>query len=333
MWFDRRWFGIAAVSVSLTAGTFGCATGSAARNAADDTLTDDGAQRVIAAYENRKALRNADGDPLHQPRSLDDVLEILRRDQISLFPDGAKYAAQHEGPEALALEAQIELSWGEGQKILADLLERSSAQLRAHERTLELKERAGTLKERDRGRLDTLKKTVNDLAGISQALVRVGGRHLQAGIEAAKKVIDQAPSDYHGYRVAADYYRLNEDWARFTEMVTKIEALKPDSNGLNFLRGMEALERYGDRQKAEGFFRRALERDPKFSRAQVELLLSKSSIVEAHEALEKLREMSPHHQIVVWAAPAIDAEYESFRAHEERLERRVDDRMNTVPSR
>jgi tetratricopeptide (TPR) repeat protein len=305
----------------------GCATGSAAKSAATDALTDEDAARIIAAYENRRVLRQADGDPLHRPKSLDDVMEILHRDQIDLFPDGARFAAQAGGVQALALAAQIDLAWGEGQVLLADLLARSSGHLREVERKLTVKERAGALKEPERTRLDKLRTTVSELGQIAEALTRVGGTHIKDGIDIAKRVIDQAPSDYHGYRVAADYYRLRDDWPSFDQMMKKLEELKPDSNGLLFLRGMEALERYGDRERAERWFEKALERDPKFARAEVQLLLAQSTIAGAHEALERLKQISPRHQIVVWAAPVIGAEYDSWQAQEERHRERVQDRM------
>lgn len=321
----------------LTAVVTGCAgTQPAVVRAVDAAeLTVDQAHQIIAAYEQRRAIRvqaNAD-DPLRDPKSLDDVLEVLRRDQISLFPEAVKFATTQSGPQPLALRAQIELAWGEAQLILAELLQRASGDLRAQAGRLEVKKHADALGPADAKRLTELRVTLAELRDIEQALTRAGGGHINQGATLARLVIDQAPNDYHGYRVAADYYRLRDDWAGFDEMVKKIEAANPDSNGLVFLRGMEALHRHNDPARAEQHFKQALERDPKFARAQVQLLLAQRDTTGAFAALQKLKEINPHHQIVAWAGPAIEEAHAAYRAREQREDQRIEDQALSVPQR
>lgn len=313
----------------------GCAGSPAVTRAADSSdLTVEEAHRLVTAYEQRRATRaQSANDPLRNPKSLDDVLEVLRRDQIDLFPESVKFATGQQGAQALALRAQIELAWGEGQHILADLLHRASHNLRTQAGLLERKGHTTELSAAEKQELQTLQSTLRDLAGIGDALTRVGGQHIAQGATLARLVIDQAPADYHGYRVAADYYRLREDWAGFDSMVKKIEAAQPNSNGLVFLRGMEALHRKNDPQKAAELFREALHRDPKFARAQVQLLLAQPDTEAAYVEFEKLRALNPSHQVVVWAGPAIAGAHETFVARQRRTEQRREDQAQSLPTR
>jgi hypothetical protein len=306
----------------------GCATESAVERATQGASLDEKqARQIIEQYENRHQIRAASAnEPLRTPKSLDDVVEVLKLDRIDLFPESIKFATTQQGPQSLALRAQIELAWGEGQQILADLLGNASTQLRADVRSLEQKAAAGAkLDDEEQKSLASLKEVVTDLAGIEEALHVAGGKHIESGATLAKLVIDQAPNDYHGYRVAADYYRLRGDWSGFDQMVKKLEETNPKSNGLLFARGMEALLRHGDRLKAQQLFRECLERDPKFARAQVQLLLAQMQGTEAWNELKKLESISPRHQIVVWAGPAIKSQRDRSMAQQRRLQQRLQD--------
>ena len=126
----------------------GCATTPAvgrAMRASDLSLEQ--AQDIISAYEHRREFRHAEvaSDPLGAPKSLDDVLNILRRDQLAFFPEAMKFLATQQGPSSLALRAQIELAWGEAQIILDEMLTRATVRLRAQANELELQRQAGPL--------------------------------------------------------------------------------------------------------------------------------------------------------------------------------------------
>jgi len=294
--------------------TAACAGTSAATRAADSASLSIGeAERIIGAYRDRQPPRT----PVIG--SLDEVLEVLRLDQIDQFPAAVRFTAAHsDEPRAAVLQAQVHLAWGEAQRMLATLLSRETAHLREQTLDLERRAQAGTLPDRDRAVLERLRRTVAGLAEVSDGLERESTQHLAEGLQLAQKLIATLPSDYHGYRLAADYDRLRQDWVGFDAMMSKIEQLHPDSTGYVFLRGVEALERYGERGRAKRFLREALARDPKFARAQVQLLFLRGSIDSAFDEYEKLRAMSPNHQVVTWLGPQLALQHEESLAYKRR---------------
>ncbi|HZS38918.1 MAG TPA: hypothetical protein VFF06_18925 [Polyangia bacterium] len=269
----------------------GCAATPAAMRAADSaSLTQADADRVAAEYR-----RRVEPDPRRAPRSLDDVVEALRRDRLADFPAAYGFTVEHAGdPGALALGAQLQLAWGEDQLIVAEILahevERSPERVRAE---------------------------IGDVRG---ALARDARGHLDLGMQLAREIIAASPADYHGYRVAADYDRIVGDWAGFDRDLARLEALDPQSNGYLFLRGMEQLSRRHDRRRAESFFRKALARDPKFARAEVQLLLARGGIDAEYDDYRRLKAVSPEHQIVEWLGPFIERQHTERAADDWRRE-------------
>ncbi len=260
------------------------------------------ANGIVAAFVARHAQPDPE-EPLLKPKSLDEVLEILGRDQIDLFAAGAAYAAGQEGILAKALHAQIELSWGDADMVLADILRESAARARPHKQKLRAK---AELTDAEKTELESLSAAITEGTGTSKALMVIAAAHFEKGSALAREVIAANPDDYSGYRVAADYYRLQQDWAKFDEMVAKIEAAKPDSIGLVFQRGMAAADRDDDRTKAAALLSDALDRDPGFTRAQAMLVVWAGSVADAYAAYKKLEALNPKHQIVVWAGERIE---------------------------
>lgn len=266
------------------------------------------AQHVVSRFEAMQASVGRN-DPLNAPKSLEDALEILRRDQIDLFSAGVQFTAATGGAEALALQAQLELAWGESQQILADMFALGTARLNRSVRALELRG-----DELDRGtlrRVQDLKLQASESLLVSEALGRLASEHVSTGASLARRVIQEKPSEYLGYRVAADYHRLRHDWPKFEEMVRRIEAANPDSIGLLFLRGVGAWYRDNDLEESRRHLRLALEKDPKFARAQVQLVLSAPSTEETKAELAKLAALNPNHQLIVWAKSLLDAAEEA----------------------
>jgi tetratricopeptide (TPR) repeat protein len=137
--------------------------------------------------------------------------------------------------------------------------------------------------------------------------------HLNAGEAAATEAIEKFPKSYLGYRVAADFYRLMEDWPAFTEMLAAAKKRNPDSNGLRFLKGAEAFQNKKDRAAATAFYKDALAKDPGFVRAQSHLLMIQPDVKGLHTELERLRKLNPQHQIVAWVGTMIDQAYDSWK--------------------
>src|SRR5581483_2522684 len=240
-------------------------------------------------------------DPARAPRSLDDVVATLRRDRLDDFAAAFEFAAAHRAePGALALAAQLQLTWGEDQLIVAEIL--------GHEA---------------RGSSDRARA---ELAGVGDALAQEGSAHVAEGMLLARELITAAPNDYHGWRAAADYYRLTGDWPRFDQAIARLDTLDPRSNGYSFLRGMEQLARYHHRARAQHFFCEALARDPKLARAEVQLMLGRASIGTEYADYLRLKAISPEHQVVLWLGPLIERQHAEQVAEESRHESSQEDR-------
>jgi hypothetical protein len=214
-------------------------------------------------------------------------------------------------PVGRGMLSQIELAWGEGQLLVADVLEDIAVRMRDAAKPLDAKVAAGTAAPADKERLAFLRDKEQNASRLAGALSLVGMQHLWAGASLAQTVIEERPDNYVGYRLAADFYRLRGEWKIFDELVAKIEKLNPDSNGLVFLRGVAALNRDGNSEAARTLFHKALEKDPKFVRAQVYNYLASPFVSDAFDELVQLKALNPNHQLVVWALPAIAEAYEA----------------------
>ncbi len=283
-------------------------------------LSLDEAREVVAVFEARQ--RRAAGE-LRAPTDLNEATEILKRDQIDQFPLALAWAEKQPGIDALALRAQVELAWGEAQLSLAQVFADVSA--RQHELVRSLETADGRSPEAEAS-LRTMREQLAESAGVADALSRLAAEHVAAGAKLARRVIAEAPSSYVGYRVAADHHRLREDWTRFDEAVAKLAELKPDSNGLLFVRGAAALVRTGDDSEGTNLLRQALERDPGFLRARALLLMAEGSLDARHRELLALKKSNPTHQIVVWAGPALES------AHDAREVERITSNGNRAAS-
>jgi hypothetical protein len=284
----------------------GCATPSNARHKA---LTLVEAKAIVAAFEARQvppssAVVVAPGEA--------GALEVLKSDRLDAFPAAIAAIASMEARDdaggdvdvtGVALRAQLHLAWAEAELTVAEVLARTATSLDTTVRALEVRGDQGVEEqqhlERERERIASYRET-------DEALRLLAAEHVDAGYREADLVIQHAPDNYVGYRVAADAARLRNQWQRFGELLTRVEAHNPDSNGLRFLRGVAAWMRDGDASTAAGFFRSALQHDPAFVRAQAQLVLVAPTIMEQHRELEALKAMSPDHQIVRWAGPGID---------------------------
>ncbi|MFA6034363.1 MAG: hypothetical protein WC889_15795 [Myxococcota bacterium] len=300
------------IAILVAAVCTGCASPYSARCRSEGVgLSLEEAREVVTSFEKAQAVK-ADANPLKDPKSLGDVLEILRLDQVDLFPAAIRYTAKLDTIEALVLRAQIELAWGEAQLVLSDASANLSRQMRDELKEARTRAAAGVRDEMNQSIIDTLGPYVEKTTRNSDALMRLAAEHVADGAKLAREVIKRAPTDYHGYRLEADYYRLRGDWTAFDGMMAKLRELNPESNGLTFLQGVEAGSRLGDKARALAYFKKALEKDPKFVRAQVQIynLMSEKKISPVE--FENLKKMNPNHQIVLWIGQFMQEE-ELFR--------------------
>jgi hypothetical protein len=264
--------------------------------AEDEPLDLERAEQLIAGVE-ASWPTNRD-DPLWQPKTLDDGMQILKRDQATLFPAGVALARSLVGLEALALEAQLELAWGESYLVVMAVLQRLDEELGRV-----VKELPAGAGHADREWLD---KTIHQNDRYAEALQLLSIAHLTVGSAKADEVMSAHPDSYLGYRLAADYYRTVRDWTRFEAMVARIETLNPKSNGLVFLRGAAAFARDRDVEAASSWFARALDSDRDFLRARAHLVMIQPDLARMMTELAALRAANPQHQLVRFCGPTTD---------------------------
>ena len=236
------------------------------------------------------------------PRSVDEVVEILRLDEINRFPDAVAFIAGQKDVRARALQGQLELTWAEGLSLLSEMNQNLAGRLRELTALSETKAAADGLSGEEFKQLAELRAAVIETQQTAKVLEAAAAEHLARGLEIASQVIKANPDNYLGYRVAADSYRLQRDWKAFDRMLAKVEKTNAGSNGLLFLKGVAAAQRDRDGAAAVKFLSAALQKDPKFARAQAHLVLIAPSLTEARDELEKLEAISPRHPFVVWTA-------------------------------
>ena len=276
----------------------------------DPELMDiEGARRLISEIEARWPSHGP--THLQAPTSLEHVLEILKLDQVSLFEQGITFAKTQKGLQALALEAQIELAWGESYLTVLEIMLYLSEELEEEKASL------SALKTRtveQQGSLEWMRDTLARTDRLAQAAELLSIEHLTRGAAKANELISTHPDSYLGYRVAADYYRMVADWAKFDQMEREIEERNPNSNGLVFQRGAAAHRRSGDISKAESYLRAALAKDPAFVRAQAHLVAIQPHITKMHTEYQVLETLNPDHMIVHLAGESIERAYARAQA-------------------
>lgn len=276
------------------------------------------AQAVLDELGKKLAASDAQ-NPLRAPKTLDDVLAILQSDQVDLFPAAVKLAKADPSVRAQTLAAQIELAWGENLRIVAQVIDVLSADLREEARELAELEAAGKATPQEKQRLERVETLVAEEGPIVSALSRVAPTHIREGAILAERLVKAAPSDYEGYRVLADYHRMRSDWPAFDAMVKEVEQKNAGSVGLLFLKGISEAERKGDLEAGIKVLREALAKDPKFCRAQAQIVFMSNGLTAKWEEYGKLKAMNPKHQLVVVAGPVIEAVYENREQRRNRV--------------
>ena len=291
------------VLVALTAASCTPVVQSPAVVASDEMSLDDA--QDIAAYFYGQHLSRFGDHPLMRAKSFEDTLEILRSDNIALFPSGIRAALTIPGVKGRAMVAQTELAWGEALIVLGQ------AQIRVLDRLSEYKDKeqaafdAGKMDARDKAAFQELRDAYDQSYSLAKALIRVGVHRIEVGGEAARQVIEEFPRSYLGYRVAADFYRLTKEWKDFDRVMIKLQQLNPVSVGLAFQKGVAARDREGDVVAARRWFSVALSRDARFTRASVHTVMTQDSYIEFERAFQAFRQVHPDHQLVLWAAPLV----------------------------
>lgn len=139
----------------------------------------------------------------------------------------------------------------------------------------------------------------------------------------AQSLIDAKPDNYIGYRVMADYYRIEGDRAKMNEYLTQVERLNPDSVGLLFVRGAEQAKFDKNYEGAVLIYDQVLDKDPMFVKALFFKALALKELGKAEEAkaaMDEVLKKSPKHPGVL-----------AYRSMEQYLEELNEEAEDMVP--
>lgn len=305
------------------AGAIGCAPAAAPATAPCFTVTGDSELRSKDAKKTLDELSShirlaPEDEALRNPKSLEDVKKVLRRDAVYLFDSAAAYARSLDSLEGRFSEAYLELLTGESQLVASQVLGAQAAwvggDLRVARATL-ASERSGE-PSTDRARmLAQLIRSVEEGNKIADALGAVAPSHLARGAEIIRRLRAEAPADLRTYVLVAEYHRLRGEWAEFDAAMQSAEAAHRASPApaLTYLRGMEQLERYRRPDLGAKIMRDALAAHPKFVRAQVALVLMSEDPRAALRELRRLTLMNEDHYLLMLLEPTLAAAQELAR--------------------
>jgi hypothetical protein len=282
------------------------------------------AEATLAALWAKPAASELN-DALHAPKTLADALAILRTDQVDLYGKAVEAAKADGSVKGMSVAAQLQLSWGDNFRVIAEVLELLGHELREEVRDLGRLVASGKGTAEDRARLDRLDALAFNQSAIIAALSRLAPEHVREGAAIAESLVKTAASDYEGYRVMADYHRMCGDWASFDAMVKEVEQRHPTSTGLLYLKAISDAERKGDFEGAIKGLRAAIAKQPSFVAAQAQIVFMTAGFGAKFDEFKKLQAMNPNHPLVTIAAPIFEAVGE-LRESRKRRQVRVEGR-------
>jgi hypothetical protein len=283
----------------------------AAASAESPTMSPTEARAFIADVQKERGV-TPDATPV---TSVDQLLDVLAADEVNRFDAAKRLVAGKPGIDAMSLNATIELCWSDSFTTVALIVEELRKRDAAEVQRLTQERDAGReFTDADKKALEQAEQAVAFDVKTRTALEVLAKDHLGAGGALVHEELRQFPSDPRTYRVAAFYYLLTGDWQHFDTSMQWLKDTEATDSGLQYLRALEALQRYAIRKEASGFLRKSLELNAKQVRAQAKLVLTEEGIEAIHSELEKLRAVSPRHPVVTIAGPSITAAYEMATA-------------------
>lgn len=257
-----------------------------------------------------------DDEALRNPRSVQDVKQILRRDLVYFFPAAAAYARSLNTREGRFDEARLELFLGESQLLASQILNTQEAWVGTDLRIARANLAGeGAEPTTDRGRmLAQLIRVVEEGNKIADALGVVAPTHLKRGAEVIRQLREEAPNEIKTNGLIAEYHRLRGEWKEFDEAIKAAEAADRDGNPvLRYLRGMEQLERFRRPDLGAQLMRECLAKYPRFIRAQAALVLMATNPADGLKEIDKLKKMDEDHYLVLLLEPTLAADRELMR--------------------
>jgi tetratricopeptide (TPR) repeat protein len=281
----------------------------AADSAANASMSPAEARAFVTELQ---AQRGVTPTPRAPVTKMDELVAILNNDDIGRFEDAVKFVEGQPGVDALTLNAALELAWSDAFTTVAALAEELAKRAAIESERLGKKRDSGRdFSKGDAEALDQLDKEAAKLAKARAALRILAEDHLRAGSTPTQEALRQFEKDPRPYRVAAFYYLLSSDWGQFDKAMARFEDKQaPPDAGIQYIRAMESMKRFGVRKDARAFLDQALKLNPKMVRAQAKMVLLQDEIEAKHADLVKLQAMAPSHPVVNIAGPSIRRAYE-----------------------
>lgn len=282
----------------LAMGPAACGKGGGSNAPGEPQMTQEEARAFVDELraENRML---GEGTPVE---SMAEVVKVVKADDTWRYANAAKFAEGHEGPDALALRAILDLTLCEGRRIAAGIFDELARRNKA------AADRLGDEGE-DKARKDGLLEQRETYLKAKVALRTLSDPALESGRDLAKEALRRYPQDPNSHQAMALVHLLDMNWGRFDDEMNQLGTAGVESAMVSYLQGTEALVRYGDRAKARAKFTEALQQDPEVVRAQARLVLVQDDIADMFAEFEKLRTLAPRHFVEIIAGPAIQREY------------------------
>lgn len=265
-------------------------------------------------------FRDAPLTPEHRLDMQQAARMALTADRLDLFEDAIAAVERTVGVDdtqwswgSRVLGAQLRLAWAESEMLVASAVLFAVRHIESELGRIASARAIGSERVRRREREEEIQAALEQATYFAACFQATGRRRLLAAAHRVEEVLAQRPDHYLGYRLAMDMHRIQgqygtrqkSDWAAFEAAARELEARRPDSTGLKFMRGASLVD--SDPDEARRWLSAALAEAPHFTRAQVFRVLAAQSVEERNEEFARLREMSPHHQLIEWAAPLTEA--------------------------
>ncbi len=263
--------------------------------------------------------RDAPLSDAHRDRMQEAARIALRADRLDLFEEAIEAVERTatDGGQwswgSRVLGAQLRLAWAEAELLVALAVIYAVRHIEAEFGRIAADRAIGSERDRRRRRSEEIQDAIERAAYFAACFAATGQARLQAAAIHVERVLAERPDHYLGYRLALDLHRIqaqhgtqtDADWVAFEEVAAELEQRRPDSTGLKFLRG--AALAFEQPEEAQRFLAAALDDAPEFTRAQVYRVLAADSLEARNVELARLRAISPHHQLIEWAAPLTEA--------------------------
>jgi hypothetical protein len=294
------------LALFVAAAPFGCAhtggTGSSGRNLDD-------AYAFLETFRERYGVPKAPEEP-SPPTSMEEVLAIVRADDLPRYEAARDFADEKEGSEALEIRGFLELTWGDAILTARQLTMDRYLRLRAEEQQLRL--RAKRNRDEDK-RLDRLSQSLKDFKEAQVALDAIARPHIEAGEVIVRELNRSYPQRTENAVLEAMHYRLVKDWPRYGQAMRKLNEAGINTPAAEYLRAMEPYDRARDFAASQTRLQALRQSAPDLIRVQAELVLLQQDIEDTYRELQILEGISPHHFLVRIAGKWIADEYETSR--------------------